>query len=460
MTDADPVRFHIGRPVPPEDFIGRKQAIRSIFSRIRNKESTAVVGEPQIGKSSLLDYIRDERVRSERLGTLVERYSFIYIDTYLLPASYYPADFWREVLDQIKGTFEKEHIQIQLEIVRKSAFGSFTLKRLFELLAHEEQCVVLLIDQFDTLLHHDNFNTAEFFGALRSLSTTTHGLVLVTASRMSITEMNRRTLEINPLGSPFFNTYMEERLPRLRLEQVDQLLDKAMEGSGVQLSRDDHTYIRRVTGRHPLLVQIAGKALVETLGAEQAQKEHYAEVSYRLQLNANVMLYFEDLWRYLSREAQEVIVLLARAEHQQLSAEMSDQEVLRRYGPELRSLADSGLIEPIDGKHSRARGDIRWHISAASFAQWVVDNHKWEEWERPGGKIYLSAEERARKIEKLTELLNIHRQRLHERQIQEARYGIGADPAITSEINDIRAKIADVERKLSELGVSSEEQKG
>ncbi len=92
------------------------------------------------------------------------------------------------------------------------------------MLALEKQCVVLLIDQFDTLLHHDNFNTAEFFRALRSLSTTTDGLALVTASRMSITEMNRRTLEINPLGSPFFNTFMEERLPRLRPEQVYQLL--------------------------------------------------------------------------------------------------------------------------------------------------------------------------------------------------------------------------------------------
>ena len=78
-----------------------------------------------------------------------------------------------------------------------------------------------MVDEFDVLLHHENFNTAEFFGALRSLAIQTDGLAMLTASRMMVGEMNRRSQEINPLGSPFFNNLIEVRLLPLRLPRLN-----------------------------------------------------------------------------------------------------------------------------------------------------------------------------------------------------------------------------------------------
>ncbi len=46
--------FLYGRPVPPSRFVGRKEAVRAIFGRTYNGESTVIVGQPHIGKSSLL----------------------------------------------------------------------------------------------------------------------------------------------------------------------------------------------------------------------------------------------------------------------------------------------------------------------------------------------------------------------------------------------------------------------
>ena len=60
--------FLYGKPVPATRFVGRQEAVRTVFSRLFNGESTAIVGEPHIGKSSLLYYVADAGVRAEWLG--------------------------------------------------------------------------------------------------------------------------------------------------------------------------------------------------------------------------------------------------------------------------------------------------------------------------------------------------------------------------------------------------------
>jgi alcohol dehydrogenase class IV len=68
--------FICGKPVPPHRFVGRTDAVRRIFSRINNSESTAVVGEPHIGKSSLLGYVADDKIRSNWLRNVADNCLF------------------------------------------------------------------------------------------------------------------------------------------------------------------------------------------------------------------------------------------------------------------------------------------------------------------------------------------------------------------------------------------------
>ena len=60
--------FIYGRPVRPGEFLNRKPELRTIFNRLRNGESTAVVGEPHIGKTSLLLQLADPATRRVYLG--------------------------------------------------------------------------------------------------------------------------------------------------------------------------------------------------------------------------------------------------------------------------------------------------------------------------------------------------------------------------------------------------------
>ncbi len=432
----------------PDHFVGRENAIQTVFARISNSESTAIVGDPHIGKSSLLNYIADEHIKSEWLERAVQ-FCFIEIDCHLFPLSYQPANFWRHVLDQIESMFQEEKLQVQLQVVRKSFFGSFTLLQLFSLLARQDRRVVLLIDEFDTLLHHTNFNTAEFFGSLRSFSTKLDSLSLVTASRMSIVEMNRRSQEINPLGSPFFNNLIEVRLPHLRRNQVDQLLDYALEGTEVNFSQEDRAYLIRATGCHPYLVQMAGAALFEAVVSGKDQKKRYAEVSRILQREA--IDHFEGLWQRLDIGIQRAILLLALAERRKRGSSPSSQKPAEQYQKELRWLADGRLIEQTDDQQCTIWRGGHWRVSAESFTRWIVDNRKWQEIGSPPGPPGGNGEERAERIATLQEQLRAKRQRLGELEVMAAKYGTSTEPWIRNEIKDLVREIPKLEQQIQKL---------
>jgi CHAT domain-containing protein len=60
--------------------------------------------------------------------------------------------------------------------------------------------------------------------------------------------------------------------------------------------------------------------------------------------------------------------------------------------------------------------------------------------------------ERAEQIAALQELIKANRRRLSQRQLQAAKYGIGADPSILIEIEDLTKEIPKLERDLKALG--------
>ena len=438
--------FRYGKPVPPERFIGREDTQRTIFGRLNNGESTAIVGEPHIGKSSFLRYIRDERARNDWLGDEAAHFAFVDIDCHLLPSSFQPADFWEEVVGRVEETFAGEALRRPIEAVRRTTFDSFALKRLFEALGRSQRRAVVMVDEFDVLLHHENFNTAEFFGSLRSLAIQTDGLALLTASRMMVGEMNRRSQEINPLGSPFFNNLIEVRLLPLRPAEVERLIDQTLEGTGVAFSAEDRAYIMRSSGRHPFLVQIAAAALFETTAQHVDPKARYSQADRTVQRWTEV--HFEDVWQHLSPKLKQAALVLALAEFPVEGEPPAAAVALSDDDHELRWLADGDLIEvTTDQRCARWRGE-RWRICAGSFTRWLAESGRWMELRRQEESLTLNSAERGEQVAAFKQLLRAHRSRLRELELKQAKLGTATDPSVTNEIDEIREKIAEVEREL------------
>ena len=442
--------FRYGKPVPPDRFIGREDTQRTIFGRLNNGESTAIVGEPHIGKSSFLRYIRDERAHNDWLGDEAAHFAFVDIDCHLLPSSFQPADFWEEVVGRVEETFAGEALRRPIEAVRRTTFDSFALKRLFETLGRNRIRAVVMVDEFDVLLHHENFNTAEFFGSLRSLAIQTDGLALLTASRMMVGEMNRRSQEINPLGSPFFNNLIEVRLLPLRLAEVERLIDQTLEGTGVIFSVEDRAYITRASGRHPFLVQIAAAALFESTAQYVDSNARYRQADRTVQGWAAV--HFEDVWQRLSLKLKRVALILALAEFPQVAEPPAAAITLSDDDHEMRWLVDGDLVEATTDQRCASWRGERWRICAGSFTRWLVESGMWMELRKQEDIQTLDSAERDEQSATLRPLLRAHRNRLRELELKQAKLGTAADPSVINEIDEIRKKIAEVERELRRWG--------
>jgi len=371
--------FLYGRPVPQSRFVGRGDAVRTVFSRIYNRESTAIVGEPHIGKSSILSYIADSAIRTEWLRERAGCCVFTTIDCHMIPRQFSPGDFWGLVLADVPQAVEHAPVIRQWQAAQAGQFSSFQVKRVFDAINTVGWCVVLVIDEFDVLVNHPNF-TGEFFGTLRSLAISTNALSVITASRLPVAEMNRRSVELSPHGSPFFNNFAEVRLLPLSPEECRTLIGGALSLTDVVFSDGDYDVIYALSGRHPYLVQIAASALFDAhIAGNGADRSQSAGTLFHDRAAAH----FDDVWRHLAPMEQAVLLVLALQElNTRLGKEApGDGELGRLHWCEasLRHLHGAGMVDSVS--EPEAAGDLsalavnaRWRVASRGFVWWVIDN--------------------------------------------------------------------------------------
>ncbi len=376
--------FIYGNPVPVAQHVNRQRELRTLFSRLQRGESTAIVGEPRIGKTSLLRCLATPAVQREWLGAGAERLIPVELDFYaewLSPAKT-PVDFWGRVLNDVKAAVPDETVQGQIALVGENQYGSATLCNFFRDLGRRGRRVVLLVDEFDAMLSHPNFSTAEFLGGLRSMATRSDCLQVITASIMPVSEMNRRSEAINPLGSPFFNNFAEVNLGPFSPDDVAHLLDLTLAESGVHFDADDRAFVTWLSGRHPYRAQVAGAALFDAMADSLQGEEKYAAAGqWFYERTAD---HFDTLWRrYLDDAARTVMVILSLVElsgvAQGREFSFGEIEQPQRFTPELRRLEKLGLVERVgqgwqwDKEHLLLWQGERWRVAAGGFVWWLAD---------------------------------------------------------------------------------------
>lgn len=386
MTNLAFNPFIYGKPVPIDRFKGRQSEVRTVFSRLLNGESTAIVGEPHIGKSSLLKYIVDDGTRREWTAQMFQHCAFVDFDSHLLSTDTLPRDFWQQVVTRAAEQIEDEAVRKQCLTVAQKDYKSFELESLFRLIGRKEYRVALLIDEFDTLLDHPIFGQAEFLAGLRSLATRTDGLALITASRLTVAQMNRKSQYRSPSGSPFFNNLIEVRLPHLSQGEADSLLADTLKSikDGVSFEPADLALVYSLAGRHPFLLQIAGASLFDAI-AETPQASR-SEVHVRAEelFSRRAEAHFDDYWRTLDEADQRtglVLVLLEQASQPgQVDSARQQLGPLPWFDGAVRHLVELGAVVLGDGKARLTVGGFgRWMVEAivygtrhdTDFAAWL-----------------------------------------------------------------------------------------
>jgi len=258
--------FIHGNPVSPEQFIGRDTEVRRIVGRILTGQSTAITGSPRSGKTSILQYLIAPEKKTILYGDdEAEQLIFSYVDAGTLESEIGLTQFWAIVLKPFKKLLLTKHANSALsQTFQAFEKNGFLQEDEFEELVAKIQQIgwrfVVLLDEFEFLLHHPNLNSVKFFGTLRKRFSLSKGaFVLVTTASISRQQLNQNTQELNPTGSPYFNFIEEVILGTLSNTQIDELLYR----NNDDFTKDDRRFIKSIARGHPYHLQLAASILWE-----------------------------------------------------------------------------------------------------------------------------------------------------------------------------------------------------
>lgn len=477
--------FFYGNPIPPDRLIDRRKEIRRIVGRIVNQgQSTAIIGEPRSGKTSLLQYLSAPETRQELYGDESKHLLFSFLDAQTFGVQFSQSQFWEQALRPVEEIVSSElapqsvqkeesskvstetltHLRENLkeyfdeqelkelcadlgvdygdlpaqgkagkarelveyfdrrlmipELVRKlvklrprvswetvvavklsplalafktckdNGLGAFVLERLFAQMNAEGWRLILLVDEFNDLLHHPTLNNAEFFGSLRSLASRSKGaLALVLASRQSLTDLNQSTQQFSHMGSPYFNFLDEITLGPWPESAVDELLQRA----GDRFTPADRRFIKWAAGDHPYLLQAAASGLWDAYEDKTDPSARWQQASQSLYDEAARTI--GETWRLWSPEMRQAFTVVALAH---ISSMDQYADVLKQSRFDVKRLVRDLAQLKVELDALDRLGFIQededipggWRVRPGIFLWWLTDElartarreTKFEEW--------------------------------------------------------------------------------
>jgi hypothetical protein len=295
--------FTFGNPIKdPTRFHGRESEIRQIVNRLLSSahESTSIIGERRIGKTSLLVHLGHPEV-SARLGLTSDKFCLVYVDFQGL-TDITPARFWQRVLKKMSRSICDESLKSSIEALStQEMIDLFDLEDLFQASQDKGLTVVLMMDEFEYITQNPNFKS-DFFGGLRALAIH-HGVALLPATRRELVDLCHSD-EIK--GSPFFNIFANVVLRTFTRPEVDRLLDDYFTRSEVPMNPGERDLIWSLGGGYPFFVQMAGYYSLEgkAQGLSGEALEKFVANNYDQQADSH----FSYLWSHCS-ESEKITLL-------------------------------------------------------------------------------------------------------------------------------------------------------
>lgn len=302
--------FSYGKPIDdPERFIGRRREIEQVYSRLLSAfESSSIVGERRMGKTSLLKVL-GHPVLLTQYGLDPAKYTFIYQDFAFLESGTMPTRFWQRVLRSIRRAV-KDHEDVVEEIefaLKAETIDNYTLDDIFTLIDEEKVYIILLLDEFENVTRNENFDN-DFFAGLRALAIH-HNLALVTSSRDELVDL---THSEKVRSSPFFNIFASINLRSFTETDATELIDTYLAGSEVRFLVSELNLLFGIAGYHPYFLQMACHHLfaAHQQGLDDAARRRYLVEKARAEADS----IFHDYWHNSPASQQILLTVFALRE--------------------------------------------------------------------------------------------------------------------------------------------------
>jgi hypothetical protein len=354
--------FTFGNPIKdPARFIGRQAEIRQISGRLLSSahESTSIVGERRMGKTSLLYHLAHPEVAAG-LGLTSDHYCMVYIDFQGL-TDITPARFWQRVLSKAARASCEADLAVRFkEAADRGEMDLFDLEDLFSEVAERSLNLVMLLDEFEYVTQNPNFGS-DFFGGLRALAIH-HNVSLIPATRRELVDLCHSD-EIK--GSPFFNIFANVVLRPFPRGDAAKLVYGSLADTGMDLPTAERDFVLKLGGGHPFFLQMAGYYLVE--GTAQGLSGEALAGFLEAQFSEQADPHFSYCWSH-SSESEKITLLTILALNQAKPSKQNipNLENLTRLHSRAKldtvSLIKRGLLEESDGVFA---------LFSPSFGRWI-----------------------------------------------------------------------------------------
>ncbi len=315
------------------EFYNRTSEIMRISSRVAadRPQSVSIVGEPGIGKTSLLNWLCDPTSQAE------------YLDE--------PDSYVMLLLSLEKNSPENPEaffglVQTALDAADRGSmkpnYDGFNdlVKRLMQ----EKKKLVLFCDDFGAVTQHQDF-PLDFFSFMRSLANS-HDVGYVTTSSGPLQKLCH-TQDIEE--SPFFNIFTTVNLEAFKAEEARRLVEEPARAAGRPFEQETE-WVLDLGGNLPYLLQATASIAFDVRINGSIEQEDLRDAAAR-----EVKGYLEALWEDAFTEAE--------------------QEVLRRLSggkPVERRLEFAAEALERSGHLRRAGSD--YEIAAGLLARFVKDH--------------------------------------------------------------------------------------
>ena len=363
MNLANP--FTYGNPVTkPSRFFGRRREVELIFSRLQNPEfeSTSIVGERRLGKTSLLYFVsQPEVIRSFGLDPAV--YLFIYLDLRIVGPDTHSTRLYQDLLRRIAVRVEDPEIKAQITAIgQQDTISSYDLADAFEATDQSGLYIVLLLDEFENIGSNTKFGS-EFYNGLRYLAIH-YNLALITASRRDLVEISQLA---GVRSSPFFNIFATFDLQPFTRAEMEDLLNHSLQGTGISFSSEDVEHLIELAGLHPHFIQTASWFLFEgkRRQLEGVNLQKFVDLGFLRQAQPQLQVF----WQHSGDEEKILLVLLAlldTTEHDTGHSWSADE--LQQW-----SGRASNALNKVMRRGLATRTDDAYSLFSTAFSHWVVE---------------------------------------------------------------------------------------
>ena len=337
-------------------FINRQLEVIEIYEAILASASVSVIGERRVGKSSLLRYLADPEV-AQQYGLDSRQYLFAYFEFLGFP-SITPSSLWRRLLTEILRQLRDPRLAKKVQaLLTEETYDLEELQRLLKAFQKAGLNLVILFDEFDTAAANPNFDQA-FFGGLRNLSS--YRLSYIVASHRTLSDL--RYAHPDSLVSPFFNIFRRITLRGFAPPEIEELLTKALDGTGIKFTQPDRILLDQLASSHPFFLQMAAYYLFYAYHYHYRRDQRPQNPWIERRFRDNAQEHFRYYWD--SSEAGEKLILA--------SLSLLEREEVERYqlypksnDPMYRRLEDRVLV--VEDQEGKPR------VFSSIFEEWIAE---------------------------------------------------------------------------------------